>query len=90
MIIEGLLHLVYWLLSLLLAPIHIEELPANVATVIETLVDSVEAGLKILSFYCHLGYILTLFSIAIGIELAMMLYRFIRWLLQKIPMANVE
>lgn len=90
MIVEALLRLIYWLFDLLLTPIEIDSLPDNVQTVLTTLISSVESGLGILAAYTHLGYLLTLFSVVIGIDVAMLLYKFIRWIIQKIPMASIE
>lgn len=90
MIVEGLLHLIYWLLSLLLAPITIESLPEGVSDAVSWATTYISQGLSILAAFTHLGYLLTLFSFVIIIDISMILYKFIRWLLRKIPMVEID
>lgn len=90
MIISGLLNLVKLLLTALLSPIHIPALPANVNTILNTGVGYMVDGLGIFAAFTHYQYIMGLFAAVLVIEAAMLLYKFIRWLLKKIPMANIE
>lgn len=90
MILEALMSLLVDFLDLLLTPIHISSLPPGVDDIMETGLGYIQAGLGIIASFCHLSYILTLFGIVIIIDVAMVVYKFVRWILQKIPMASVE
>ena len=61
MIIEGLLTLIYNLLSLLTMTIDIPVLPAQVYTYMDQYFGYLESGLGIVAAYTHLGYLVTLF-----------------------------
>lgn len=87
MIVEALLNLVHWLLSLLLTPLHIPELPSGVAAVLSSGLTYLLDGVAIFAALTHYQYILALFSAVLVIQAAMLLYKFIRWLLQKLPVS---
>ena len=90
MIINGLLTVILRLLQLLLTPIDIPDLPPEVASIFSTALGYLQSGLGIFAAFCHFNYIMTLFSAVVVIEAAMLVYKFIRWVLQKIPMASIE
>ena len=90
MIVEALLTLVKGLLLLLLAPFHIPALPENVASVLATVSDYLSSGLGILATFTHLHFLLVLFWIAFGIEAAFLVYKFVIWIIRKIPAASIE
>lgn len=90
MIVEGLLDLLYGLLDLLLRPIDIPDLPQGVEDVMQTAGSYITQGLGVVAAFTHLSYLTGLFAVVIVIEVAMLLYKFVRWVLQKIPMAAVE
>lgn len=90
MIIEGLLSLIRSLLTALLSPIDIPDLPSNVQTLISRAVGYCVDGLGIFAAFTHFDFIMSLVAIVLIIEAAMLLYKFIRWILKKIPMANIE
>lgn len=90
MIIEGLLTIVKNLLELLLTPIDIPELPESVSTIIQQACTYFADGLGIFAAFTHFSYIMTLFAIVLVIDAAMLIYKFVRWVLQKIPMASIE
>lgn len=90
MIIEALLGLIQDLLELLLSPINIPDLPQNVSTAISTGFGYILDGLGIFAAFTHYQYLCTLLGIVIVIEVAMLVYKFVMWLLKKIPMASVQ
>lgn len=90
MIIEGLLGLVSSLLSLLLYPIHIPPLPDSVASILSQASVYLGDGLGIFAAFTHFSFLMSLFAIVVVIDAAMMVYKFVRWVLQKIPMASIE
>jgi hypothetical protein len=90
MIIQALLSLVKGLLLLLLLPFHIPSLPSNVETVLASVASYLSAGLGIFATFAHLHYILVLFWAAVGIEAAFLVYKFILWIIRKIPAVSIE
>lgn len=90
MIIEGLMSLLYWLLDLVLTPIDIPDLPENVHAAIVWAVDKFIDGLAIFAAFTHFSFIMVLFQIVLVIEAAFLIYKFVLWILRKIPMASIE
>lgn len=90
MIIEGLLNLISWLLGVLLTPIDIPDLPQGVAIAITRLSGYLGDGLGILAAFTHYQFLLSLLAIVIVIDVAVLLWKFIRWVLQKIPMGGIN
>lgn len=90
MIIEALLDLIKSLLTLLLSPIDIPALPNEVPTIINTAIGYISDGLGLAAYLMHWSYIRSLIIASLAIEGAMLLYKFILWILKKIPMAAVE
>lgn len=89
MIIQLLLTLIYNIFNLLLV-IEIPSLPDAVQTYINSLFDYLVAGASILANYTPLGYLLTLFGIIVAIDIGINVYKFIMWILKKIPMIGVS
>lgn len=90
MIIESLMNLLSWLLNLLLTSIDIPDLPNSVATVIAQGVQYMGMGLGIFAAFTHYQFIMALLAITIIIDAAMLVYKFVVWLIRKIPMAGME
>lgn len=90
MIIEGLLSVIKKLLTLLLSPIDIPSLPSDVQQVITTAMNYIIDGLGIFSAFTHYQFIMSLVAIVLVIEVAFLLYKFVMWLLRKIPAAAIE
>lgn len=90
MIIEGLLTLIHWLLDLLLTPIDIPDLPEGVASALSSVYQFLADGLGIFAAFTHYRFIFSLFAIVIIIDVAMLLWKFVRWVLQKIPMGGIN
>lgn len=90
MILEGLLSVVQKLLTLLLTPINIPPLPENVQTVITQAMGYILDGLGIFAAFTHYQFIMSLVAIVLVIEAAFLLYKFVLWVLKKIPAAAIE
>lgn len=90
MIIMGLMELVYSLFSLLTSPINIPSLPDSIGAVAEMLLGAISTGLGLLACYCHLDYLLSLWAVLIAVDLGLYLYKFVMWILKKIPMLGVS
>lgn len=90
MIIEALLDLLSALLGLMLGPIDIPSLPPEVASTLSQIYTYLADGLGIFAAFCHYRFIMALFAIVLIIDAAMLLWKFVRWVLQKVPMAGIN
>ena len=90
MIIELLLDLIYVIFYILTTPINIPSLPTEISSYISTIIEYVGVGVGILSNYCHLSYLLTLFGIVIAIEIGIGVYNIVMFVIKKIPMLNIS
>lgn len=75
---------------LLLGWIEIPLLPAFVASYIAEFGEYLCAGAAILSNYVHLEYLLSLLMIVLAVDGAVIAYKFIMWVLRKIPMLGLS
>lgn len=89
MLIKLLLDLIYTLLDKLLI-LNIPQLPETVQTYIDTLFDYLVAGASVLANYTPLAYILTLFGIIVAVDIGINIYKFVMWILKKIPMIGIS
>lgn len=90
MIIKLLLDLIYGVFYLLTAPINIPSLPSDVHSVLNTIIEYCGTGIAILSNYCHLGYLLTLFGIIIAVDVGIGIYHIVMFVIKKIPMLSIS
>lgn len=90
MIIKGLMTLLYNVFSALTSAINIPQLPEEVHTFLSEFLEYMNTGLQILAVYTHLEYLVTLIGIVVLIDVALLLYHFVMWVLKKIPMLGIE
>lgn len=90
MIINGLLTLLLWFLRLLLLPLKVIPLPEGVETVLVQGIGYLKDGFKILGAYVHLPYLLSLFSFVLTLDLVILGYKAIMWIIKKIPFFGVK
>lgn len=90
MIIELLLDGIYTVFSLLMSPINIPDLPDTVIENIQYYLEYLAVGKAILSAYTPIDYMLLLVGIAFAIEIGIMAYHLVMWVLKKIPMLGIE
>lgn len=90
MIVKGLLDLLYGIFDVLTLPISIPGIPDGVKEIIATALDYITSGVGILAQFFDMNYLLGLFSIVIIIEGAVLVYKFVLWVLKKIPMLGIE
>lgn len=69
---------------------NIPDLPDQIYSYVDTLGEYVGVGLGILSNYTHLSYLLSLFGIVVIVEVVIMAYKFIMWVLKKIPLIGIS
>lgn len=90
MIIQAILTVIYNVFKVLTAPIDIPSMPENVQSVMSEFLEWVQVGLQIVATYTHENYLLVLFGIVVAVDVGIMLYRFVMWVLKKIPMLGIS
>lgn len=90
MIIQGLLDVVYTLISLLTSPINIPSMPDGVQNFISEALEYIRLGLGLLVNWTDLGYLLTLFGLVLAVDVGLLLYKAVMWFLRKIPMLGIK
>lgn len=90
MIIEGLMAVVFGLFQLLTMPISIPGLPEGVRNVVTSALEYISVGVSLLANFCDIGYLVTLFGVIVAVDAGMLIYKFILWVIKKIPMIGIE
>lgn len=90
MIIEALMNLVYYLFEFLTLPISIPGLPEGVRDVITGALDFISVGIALAANYFDIGYLVTLFGLILAVDAGMLVYKFVMWVIKKIPMIGIE
>ena len=90
MIIEALLGLMSGLLDMLTAPFDIPLLPPEVYAILQTVLDYLAVGFAILANYTHLDYLFILFGIVLAFDVGIFGYKFVMWILRKIPILGID
>lgn len=90
MIIKALLDLLYSVFSVLTLPISIPAMPDGIIEFIATSLDYIGVGISIIANYCDISFLLTLFGIVIAVDVGILLYKVVMWVLKKIPMLGME
>lgn len=90
MIIEMLLNLIYTIFSLLTFPINIPSLPGLVSQYISYGFTYLLEGAKLIDCFCNLPYLFTLVGIVIAVDVGINIYKFVMWIIKKIPMLSVS
>lgn len=90
MIIEMLLSALYNIFKVLTLPINIPDFPPEATTYIEQFFSYLEMGAGILANYTPFAYLMVLFGVLIAVDIGIMLYHFVMWIIRKIPMAGMS
>lgn len=90
MIIEMLLNAIYNVFKLLTTPINIPDLPADAFGYVNQFFDYMVMGAGILANYTPFDYLMIIFGILLAVDVGIMLYHFVMWILKKIPMLGIE
>lgn len=90
MIIEALMQVVYLIFAALTSVIAIPSLPDGVMGFMSEFLTYLQMGLGLLANYCDLGYLLTLFGIVVAVDVGILLYKFVMWIIRKIPMLGLS
>lgn len=90
MIIQALLDLIYSFFALLTAPIDIPDLPASVHSVLTTATEYIVMGAGILARFCNYQYLMVLFGLVLAVDIGINLYKFVMWIIKKIPFLGMQ
>lgn len=90
MIIELLLDALYSVFKVLTTPINIPQMPMETEQYIAQFFDYLEMGAGILANYSPFGYLMVLFGVLIAVDIGIMLYHFVMWIIRKIPLAGIS
>lgn len=90
MIIEMLLNALYGVFKVLTTPINIPDFPEQGLEYVNQFFDYLEMGAGILANYTPLGYLMILFGVLIAVDVGILLYHFVMWIIRKIPMLGMS
>lgn len=84
------MQVVYKIFEILTLPISIPPLPDSIKEIISEVMEYMETGIALLANYTDLGYLLVLFGIIIAVDVGVLLYKLVMWILRKIPMLGMS
>lgn len=90
MIIEALMQVVYSLFALLTIGINIPPLPDSIREFLQWTMYYCGLGSQIFAVYTDLGYLVSLFLIVMAVDAGMLVYKFVMWILKKVPVIGIE
>lgn len=90
MIIQALIDIIYSVFSILTLPISIPAMPDSVKQFIGTALDYITSGIALVGNFVDMAYLLSLFGIIIAVDVGMLLYKLVMWVIKKIPMLGVS
>lgn len=90
MIIDALISLLYSVFYILTLPIQIPSFPDTVKTFLATAIDYMSSGVAIVGQFLDMEYLFLLFSLVMLVDVALLIYKLIMWVLRKIPMLGIE
>ena len=88
MIIKLLFNLITGIIGII--PFEIPSFPSDVSTYLETFKGYIFEGIGFIKFFLPWSYIVLLLKIVLGILVAIELYKFVMWILRKIPMLGMK
>lgn len=88
MIIEALLELIFTLFSALTSGIDLPDMPEGVSSVVEQILEYIEKGIKLVSNYIDMEYLLILFGAIISVDVGVFVYKLVMWIIRKIPISS--
>lgn len=90
MLIDLLLSGIYGFINFALGGVNLPTFPDEFMGYVDTAVEYLQTGLTILGNYVDLNYVKLLVEMFIALWLAFELYKFIMWILRKIPILNIK
>lgn len=90
MIIKLLIDIIYGVFWTLTLPISIPSMPDEVKQVMATALDYITSGIGIVSQFFDLNYLFMLFGLIMIVDVGMLVYKLVMWVLRKIPMLGID
>lgn len=90
MIINALLDMLYGLLDWITSGLNIPDMPDEVSTILQSVVQYIQMGIRFIGNFTHLDYLLILFGIVLAVDAGILVYKLIMWILRKIPMFGMS
>lgn len=90
MLIEIVLNFILLVFRVAFLPIQIEHLPSDIQIVLATLTAYLIDGARVVCAYIHVPYITALLAFVIAMNAVMNAYRFLIWLLRKVPFLGID
>lgn len=88
MIIKGLFTIVTFLINLI--PFNIPSFPNDISSYLTTFQGYITEAIGFVKFFLPWSYVVTLLRILLAIIIALELYKFLMWILRKIPMFGMK
>lgn len=90
MIIKALLDLLYGVFALLTAPINIPGLPDQAFQAVSNVTKYMLTGFAIVGAYVDINYLWTLFKLILAVDIGIGLYKFVMFIIRKIPFFGIS
>lgn len=90
MIINALMIVLLGVFSALTMVIKIPSMADGVKEVLAIALDYITSGVAIVANYTNFSYLLSLFTIVMIADAGIMVYKFVMWVLRKIPVLGIE
>lgn len=88
MIIKGLLNLIISIINLI--PLSIPQLPENIDSIMSDFFSYINSAVVFFKTIMPWDYMVILLIIVIGVNTAMFIYKFVMWVIRKIPMLSIK
>lgn len=88
MIVEGIFYAILKILSALMSVINLPGMPDGVRDLLITFTGYLTTGIALVANYVDVEYLLTLFAIIMAVDGGILVYKFIMWIIRKIPVSS--
>lgn len=89
MIIQALIDLILNVFAVLTLPIQIPSTPDELKEVLAMALEYMTMGVKVVSNYCDIRYLLLLFGAIIYVDVGIFVYKTVMWVIRKIPFTGI-
>lgn len=90
MIIESICNTIFDLIIRVIGLFDVPSLPDDTLNYLDNAFTLFQNGINLLNVFCPMKYLLICLGIIIGIDVAVMVYKLVMWILQKIPILNIS
>lgn len=90
MLVNALISVIYSLFNIVFGFVHLPSFPDGVSSYLNAFQVYFKSGIRLLSVVINMSYVATLFTIFISLVVIFELYKFIMWVLKKIPILGIK